>query len=378
MGYGVGFYGCGFIGKVHVYAYNNLSFFYDPPAFQPKLVGVCTSSDKSAKKVKKQLNFKTYTTDYRDLLNNDEIDIVHCVTPNYLHHDFVVDAIKANKHIYCEKPLALNYKEAENIKKVAEKENYQKKFQITHQYRYFPATLKAKSLIENGFLGKVFGFRAQYLHSGYIDNNRPMSWRLEEEKAGSGALGDLGSHLLDLMYYLLGPYKKVTASQKTFVKKRPISRDSNKTEEVKVDDITTSLIHLKNGATGTLEAWRLATGSEDELRFEVHGSKGGLKFNLMKPNWLEVYDNTEADQPLGGEKGWKKISTIQRYPEPAVFPGGKCPIGWMRAHVECLHSFLISIKEDKNTSPSLEEGIYIQKIIENIKKASSEEEFIEL
>ncbi|MFW6006675.1 MAG: Gfo/Idh/MocA family protein [Bacillota bacterium] len=377
MSYGIGFYGCGFIGKVHLYGYKNLSLFYEQPALNSKLVGVCTSKDKTAVRAKKQFGFEFSTTNYQELLDNEEIDIVHCVTPNYLHHDFVIDAIKAGKHIYCEKPLALNLKEAKNIKKIAEQENYQKKFQITHQYRYFPATLKAKSLIENGFLGKVFGFRAQYLHSGYINEDRPMSWRLEYKKSGTGALGDLGSHVLDLMYHLLGPFQKVSAIQKTFINERPETKNSKEKTRVKVDDITTAMVHLENGAVGSVEAWRLATGSEDELRFEIHGSKGGLRFNLMKPNWLEVYDNTESE-PFEGEKGWKKVSTIQRFPEPAAFPGSKCPIGWMRAHVECLHSFLTAIKKDKMTAPSLEDGVYIQKLLDKIQKAAANERFIEV
>ena len=378
MNKGVGFYGCGSIGKVHIYGYYNLPFYYEPPALNHELIGVCTSSTESAKKNKALYDFEFATTDYKKLLKRNDIDIVHCCTPNNLHKDFIIDAIKADKHIYCEKPLAMNKNEAEEIKKTVEKENYQKKFQMTHQYRYLPATIRAKKLIEEGFLGEVYGFRTQYLHSSYINSDRPISWRLDIEQSGSGALGDLGSHVLDLIYHLLGPYKKVIASQKTFIKERPLPGESGR-EEVKVDDVTTSLVNLENGGMGTIETWRLATGTEDELRFEIHGSRGALRFNLMKPNWLEIYDAEDEDKPLGGKKGWKKVSTIQRYPEPAAdFPGSKLSIGWIRAHVECLHSFLTAIKEDQDTSPSLKEGIYIQKVMGAMEESAKKEKFIKV
>lgn len=361
MTYGIGLYGCGGIGKVHAYCYNNLSIFYTPPALKTELVGVCTSSKETADSAKESLGFSFATTDYHDLLDRDEISIVHCCTPNHLHKDFLIDAIKAGKHIYCEKPLTLNLTEAEEIMAMTEETNYNKKFQLTYNYRYLPATMRAKQLIDEGFLGRVFGFRAQYLHSGYDNENKPLSWRLDIDKSGSGALGDLGTHVLDLIYYLLGPYTRVMADSETFIKERPIPGSIEK-EKVKVDDITIGMVRMKEGAMGSIEAWRLATGTEDDLRFEIHGSKGALRFNLMKPNWLEVYDNSESGEPLGGNRGWKKISTMQRYPAPAVFPSSRAPIGWLRSHLESIHSFLTAINEDSIPAPSLEDGVYIQRV----------------
>lgn len=361
MTYGIAIYGCGAIGKVHAYCYNNLSFFYAPPALKTELVGVCTSSQETANTAKETLGFRFATTDYRDLLNSDDIQIVHCCTPNYLHKDFLIAAIKADKHIYCEKPIALNLEEAEEVLAVAKKNNYNKKFQMTFNYRYFPATMRAKQLIDAGFLDKVFGFRAQYLHSGYDNENKPLSWRLDIKKSGSGALGDLGTHVLDLIYYLLGPYARIMADSETFIKERPIPGSLEK-GEVKVDDVTIGMARMKDGGMGTIEAWRLATGTEDDLRFEIHGSKGALRFNLMKPNWLEVYDNRESGEPLGGNRGWKKISTMQKYPMPAIFPSSKAPIGWLRSHLESIHSFLTTIREDSLPVPSLEDGVYIQRV----------------
>ena len=369
MSLGVGIYGCGFIGEVHAYCYKNMSIYYNPPALNPELIGVCTSQQDTAKKAKEKLGFIMATTDYHELLNRDDIDIVHCCTPNYLHYEFIIEAIKARKHIYCEKPLALNYDQARKIREFARESKYKQKFQITHNYRYLPAILRAKQLVKEGFLGQVFGFRAQYLHSGYIDKDRPLSWRLDKQKAGSGALGDLGTHVLDLIYHLLGPYDQVMAEQETFIKER-YSAAQQKKVSVEVDDVTISLVRMANGALGTIEAWRFATGSEDELRFEIHGSKGAMRFNLMDPNWLEVYDNREIGEPYGGYRGWKKISTVQKYPKPAAFPSTKAPIGWIRSHVESLHTFLQAIAEDKKTHPSLADGVYIQKTHDKLLKSA--------
>lgn len=377
MIYGVGMYGCGFIGKVHTYGYVNLPLFYDPPVLKTRLVGVCTSTTESAKCAKEQLGFEFGTTDYHELLERDDIHIVHCCTPNHLHYDFLIDAIKAGKHIYCEKPLALNAEQAQEILETAAKEDYNRKFQIAHQYNYFPATLRAKQLIDDGFLGEVFGFRAQYLHSGYISKNRPMSWRLDVTRGGSGALGDLGTHVLDLMYHLLGSYDKVFALQETFIKERPKATGEG-TVSVQVDDVTMAIVRMSNGAIGTVEAWRVATGTEDELRFEIHGSKGAMRFNLMDPNWLEVYDMRSKDMPFGGDRGWKKISTVQRYPKPAGFPGPKFAIGWIRGHMECLHAFLTAIATDGRTVPSLEDGVYIQKLHDLIIESAQENCWIDV
>jgi predicted dehydrogenase len=373
--YGVGMYGCGFIGKVHVYGYLNLPLFYSPPALETKLVGVCTSQGETARIAKEQIGFEFATTDYRELLERDDIHIVHCCTPNHLHRDFLIDAIRAGKHIYCEKPIALNSQEAKQILSVAKEEGYSGKFQMTHQYRYLPATLRAKQLMDEGFLGDLFGFRAVYLHSGYVDPNRCISWRLDADRGGSGALGDLGTHVLDLMYHLLGPYEQVTALQHTFIKERP---DGAGMCPVKVDDVTIGMVQMKQGGIGSVEAWRVATGTEDDLRFEIHGSKGAMRFNLMEPNWLEVYDLRDRAEPIGGDRGWKKISTVQRYPKPAGFPGPKFPIGWIRAHMECLHSFLKAIAEDSNTSPSLEEGVYIAKVHDAMAKSAQDGSWIRI
>lgn len=359
---GVGIVGYGFIGKVHTYAYLNLPLFYDPPPVRIKLVGVCTAHKETAEKAKQQAGFEFAVTNYRDLLSKEDIHIIDCCVPNHLHKELLINALKAGKHIYCDKPLALNLKEGKEILKATQ--NSEAVHQMAFEYRFIPAIMRAKQLIEEGFLGKVFHFRTCYLHSGYVDSKRPMSWRLYKDKAGGGALFDLGSHVLDLIKYLLGEYKAVFATSKTFIKERPLSKDSVTKIPVKVDDLVLMQLEMESRAMGIMEVSRLATGTNDELRIEIHGDKGAIYFNHMDPNWLWIYDTRDEAGPIGGTRGFKKIETVQRYPEPAVLPGPKFAIGWMRYHIASQYEFIRRIVDAQKGDPSIYDGCKVQEIME--------------
>ena len=174
---GVGMIGYGFIGKVHCHAHQSLPLLYDPLPARTRLVGVCTATEASGKKAQEQAGFTFATTDYRDLLARDDIHLIHICTPNDAHSAVILDALRAGKHIYCDKPLALNVEEAQEI--VALARTVATVQQMTFNYRFVPAIMRARQLIEAGFLGDLFQFRAAYLHAGYIDPNRPFSWRLD-------------------------------------------------------------------------------------------------------------------------------------------------------------------------------------------------------
>lgn len=359
---GIGMVGYGFMGKVHTYAYLNFPLFYDPAPAKIKLVGVCTSRRETGRKAIEQAGYEFATTDYRELLKREDIQIIHCCLPNYLHKELLIAAIKSGKHIYCDKPLAMNLKEAKEIIETVKGAGI--KHQMTFEYRFIPAMMRAEQLIREGFLGKLLSFRACYLHSGYADPERPMSWRLEKHKSGGGALFDLGSHVLDLLRYLSGEYESVYADFETFTKKRPQRKNSPEKAGVEVDDLALLQIRLENGAVGTVEASRIATGTNDELRIELHGTRGAIYFNLMEPNWLQVYDNREKGDPLGGDRGFKRIETVQRYPKPAVLPGPKFAIGWLRYHIHSQYEFITSIAEDRPGAPGLHDGYKVQEIME--------------
>jgi len=360
--YGVGMAGYGFIGKMHTYAYKSIPVYYNPAPAKVRLVGVCTSKKETAEQAAKHGGYEFGTTDYHDLLKRDDIHIINCCTPNHLHKDLIIDSIKAGKHVYCDKPLTMNIEDAQQIIDAVSKSDIVN--QMTFQYRFIPAIMRAKQLIDKGILGEPMSFRAMYLHAGYIDPDRPMSWRLNVHQGGAGALFDLGSHVLDLVRYLLGDCQSVFATTETYIKQRPVSKGSSEKVDVKVDDLVIMLMKMKNGAMGTVEASRIATGANDDLKIEIHGRDGAIKFNMMEANWLDVYDNTKEGEPIGGLKGFTRIETVHRYPAPSVFPGPKAIVGWERFHIASMFSFLVNVVNQKSESPTFYDGFKVQEVME--------------
>lgn len=357
----VGIVGFGFIGKVHAYGYLNMPLFYDPPPCRVRIVGIATSRPETAAKARALVPVEMVTTDYNELLARTDIDAIHVCTPNDTHADIVLKAMAAQKHIYCDKPLASSADEARCI--VAAMKGYNGIHQMTLQYRFLPATLRARQLIEEGRIGRILSFRGAYLHAGYTDPNRPISWRLDAAKSGGGGLYDLGAHIVDLLQHLVGPFAAVCCTTETFVRQRPRA-DGSGMAPVEVDDLALLLVRTADGALGTVESSRIATGANDELRFEIHGDRGALRFNLMEPNWLDFYDNTVSDAPLGGTKGFTRIECVSRYPKPAGFPGPKFSIGWMRAHMHCLYNFVDAIVRGQPTHPDLRDGAQVQQVLD--------------
>lgn len=355
---GVGIIGYGFMGKIHSYAYRSLPFLYEPAPARIRFAAVCTAHEDSARKAAEQGGFESWTTDYRALIDNPAVQVVHVCTPNAAHRDACVAALQAGKHVYCDKPLARDVAEAEAIVAAADAAPGVR-HQMALQYRFLPATLRAKQLMQEGFVGRLFSYRAAYLHAGYVEASRPMSWRLDAEVSGGGALHDLGSHVIDLMQHLAGGIRRVSACSKTFATERP-TRDGGRAK-VEVDDLTLVQAELDAGGLGTIESSRVATGANDELRFEIHGDQGALRFNLMDPNWLHAYDHRDSTGPYGGDRGFKAIEAVQRYPAPAVLPGPKLSVGWTRAHIACLHNFVSCVVEDRPASPSLADGLAVQR-----------------
>ncbi len=360
---GVGIVGYGFIGKVHAFAHRALPFFYDPLPVRTRLVGVCTATQASGEKARAQAGFDFATTDWRELLARDDIQIIHCCTPNDAHRDLLVAALAAGKHVYCDKPLARTVGEAEEVAALA-KNTPNVVHRMTFNYRFVPALLRAKELVAEGFLGDVFQFRAAYLHAGYVDPNRPRTWRLQMARSGGGALMDLGVHVFDLVRHLVGELDQVNARLDTFIKERPDPQTGRPALPVDVDDVALVQARTTGGAVGTIEATRLATGTQDELRLEIHGSRGAISFNLMEPNWLTVYDNTRSEAPLGGARGPQNIECVARYPKPYAFGATKNVIGWPQFHVHCLFDFVDSIARGELGGPSFADGLAAQRIVD--------------
>jgi len=201
---------------------------------------------------------------------------------------------------------------------------------------------------------------------------------LDKKKAGGGALFDLGSHIIDLIRYLLGDYKAVFATTHTFINERPLPNNPTKKAKVEVDDISFLQLKMQNGALGTLEASRLATGANDDLRIEIHGEKGALYYNHMNPNWLWIYDTRDASEPIGGLRGFKGVETVQRYPKPAVLPGPKFSIGWMRYHIASQYDFVKRIVDGKKGNPSFYDGYKVQEVMEAAYLSAKRDEWVNL
>ena len=357
----VGFCGFGFIGRVHAFGYSTLPFYY-PSLPRARLVGVCTSNEETARRAKEQFRFERATTDFREITQAPDIDLVHIATPNRLHKRELLSSLASGKHVYCEKPLVSSVEEAREIQ--AALKGYRGSSQMVLQNRFFPATMRAKELIEEDFLGEILSFRASYLHSGSADPNAPLKWKLSKKEAGGGVLFDLGSHIIDLVRHLAGEFSEVDCRTKIAFDERP-RLDGKGKVPVEAEDLALVTVRTSGGALGTIEATKIATGTLDELRFELHGTRGAMRFNSMRPNWLEVYS-------VDG-RGWKALDTASDYPPPAArFPGPKFALGWVRTHVACLANFVRAVADGRPAQPSLEVGIRLQEIMDACYRSAEE------
>lgn len=363
--YRVGMLGFGFIGKVHAYSHNSIPLFYDQQEFGSRITHLCTSRPETAQKGVAQLggNVKA-VSDFREITENPEIDIVDICTPNNCHFEALISAIRHNKHIYCDKPITATVEEARALKK--ELEGYTAVGQMTLQNRFFPVTMRAKQIIDEGRIGDILEFRASYLHSGSADPNAPLKWKLSKD-AGGGVVADLGSHILDLMNYLLGDFKSLSAATHIAYPTRPAAGDPTRRVPVECEDNMFVTIQLPNGAFGTVSASKIATGCEDEISFEIYGSKGALRLRPMELHRLDFYDASTPAGSLGGYRGWISIDCGQRFDKPAGFPTPKAPMGWLRGHMHCLYTFLKSVHTNTQLGPSLLQGIAIQELMEKVK-----------
>ncbi|MBQ6351921.1 MAG: Gfo/Idh/MocA family oxidoreductase, partial [Lentisphaeria bacterium] len=272
--YRVGMIGFGFIGKVHAYGHLNLPLFYDQQEFRSRITHICTGHPESARKGCGQIGAEHAVTDFREITENPDIDIVDICTPNHLHCEAVLSAIRNGKHIYCDKPLTQNLADAEKI--AAALKDYRAIGQMTLQNRFFPATLRAKQLIDAGRIGEILEFRGQYLHSGSADPKAPYKWKL-----AAGVVNDLGSHILDLMNHLIGPFAAISAVTHIAYPERPAAGEPERLVKVEAEDNMLATVRLANGAFGHISASKIATGVEDGFGFEIHGSRGALRWEPM-------------------------------------------------------------------------------------------------
>ena len=284
---GIGMLGYAFMGKAHTNGLKKLPYMMYPPAAVPRLVAICGRNEEATAEAARRYGYETYYTDWRKMLENDAIQVFDNGGPNDAHAEPCIAAAQAGKHVLCEKPLARTAEEAKGMLDAVQKAGVQ--HMVGFNYRFVPAIVQAKKLIESGALGRIFHYRAVYLQEWIIDPNFPKIWRLDKNVAGSGALGDLAAHIIDLARYLVGEPTRVMGITKTFVTERPLPDNPNKMGKVDVDDAVITLLEFENGAIGTVEATRFAQGRKNYNSFEINGENGSIVFNLERLSELNVY-----------------------------------------------------------------------------------------
>lgn len=364
--YRIGLVGFGAIGSVHAWAHASLPYYYNPLPFRTKIVAVATAHRQTAEAAAAVCGAERASDDYRTVTESSDVDIVHICSPNNEHYQQLASAVAHEKHIYCDKPLVSDWSEVQSL--LPALRGYRQRLGMAFQLRFFPATVRAAHLIAQGKLGRVLSFRVAYLHAGSADPSAPAKWKLTRS-AGGGVIADLASHAVDLLAALGGEPVEMTAQSSIAYATRPAANDPSHRVPVDAEDHVVALLRAQFGshepALGTVEATKIATGTEDELRFEIHGSSGALRFNTMAPHRLEFYDATRAAEPVGGERGWIAIDTGQRYPRPAAsFPGPKFSIGWIRSHLASIADYLFAIHEGREHRPGAVDGVYAQHLID--------------
>lgn len=343
---GVGMLGYAFMGKAHSNAYKVMSYMCWPPPAIPKLVAIAGRSEAALAEAARRYGYESYYTDWRDLIRDRRIQLFDNGAPNNLHAEPCIEAAKAGKHVLCEKPLARTAQEAKKMLEAVEKAGV--KHACGFNYRFVPAVRLAKKLVEEGALGQIYHFRAQYLQEWIVDPNFPRVWRLDKEVAGSGAIGDF-SHIVDLARFLVGEPKTVSAITRTFVQERPLPDQPDKKGKVEVDDAFEAIVEYHNGAIGFLEGSRFCPGRKNYEYVEINGSKGSLWWNLEQMNQLHVYYREEERTET---LGFHDVSVTEAY-HPFYgywWPHGHI-IGWEHAMVHQVASFIDAIVNNKPVGP---------------------------
>src|SRR6266851_1730760 len=282
---GVGMLGYAFMGKAHSHAFKVAPYMMYPPPAIPRLVAIAGRNEEAVKEAAQRYGYEKYYTDWHDLVKDPDVQLFDNSGPNDAHAEPCIAAAQAGKHILCEKPLARTAPEAKKMLDAVNKAGV--KHMVAFNYRFVPAIRQVRQLIESGALGQIYHFRAMYLQEWIADPDFPMVWRLDKNTAGSGALGDLGSHIIDLARFLVGEPARMMAMTRTFIKDRPT--DGTGRGQVTVDDAFVATVDFANGALGTLEATRFAPGRKNFNVFEINAEHGSIRFNLERLNELEVY-----------------------------------------------------------------------------------------
>jgi predicted dehydrogenase len=378
---GVGLVGYKFMGRAHSNAYRQLPHFFDVDP-TPRMVAICGRNENAVREAAQRLGWEGYETDYHTLIARDDVGLVDIATTGNTHKDIALAALQAGKHVLCEKPLANTLDEAAEMvmaAREAQRQNPKLVAMVNFNYRRVPAVALAKQLIESGTIGEIRHWRATYLQDWILDPNFPLVWRMRKELAGSGALGDIGAHILDLARFLVGEVTEVIGTLDTFIKERPLEVESTggagleaaggvERGQVTVDDHTSFLARFASGATGVFEAARLAPGHRNDNSFEVNGSLGSIRFHLERMNELELYLETDPK----GIQGFRTINVTEGA-DPytsAYWPAGHI-IGYEHTFINAFKDLFEAIGKGEHPTPTFEDGYKVQAVLDAVERSAT-------
>ncbi|MFC4535480.1 Gfo/Idh/MocA family protein [Sphaerisporangium dianthi] len=379
---GVGMVGYAFMGRVHSQAWRSVGAFFDLPV-TPVMAALSGRSGDRTAAAAASLGWAAVETDWKDLVARDDVQIVDICTPGDSHAEIAIAALEAGKHVLCEKPLANTVAEAEAMVAAAERAAARGvRSMVAFNYRRVPAVALARRFVAEGRLGELRHVRAQYLQDWIVDPAFPLVWRLQKDKAGSGALGDIGSHIVDTAQFITGQtLTGVSAITETFVKERPLaeesaglaadaSGDGGATGTVTVDDAALFFGRFSGGALGSFEATRFATGRKNAMRIEVNGSLGSLAFDFESMNELWFHDHTLDAE----EAGFRRILVTEAgHPYAgAWWPPGH-GLGYEHTFTHEVKDFLEAIGEGTDPAPSFADGLRVQRVLMAVEESAANE-----
>jgi predicted dehydrogenase len=353
-----------FMGRAHASAWRQVGHFFSLPR-TPVLQVICGRDIGAARAAAETLGFREAAASWQEVVRRPDVDLVDICTPVALHHPMALAAAAAGKAVFCEKPMALDVGQAEEMLAAVRRAGVP--HMLCHNYRRVPALALARRLVAEGRIGRIHHFRGLYLHDRLVDPQAPRTWRHDRAQAGGGAVTDFGSHMIDLARFLVGEISEVAGDLRTFVTERPLP-DGTGTAPVDVDDAATALLRFAGGeAMGTLEVSRYGTGHRNYNHLEINGSAGSLAFNLERLNELELFDR--ADKSLAG---FRTILVTERdHPYIAAWWPPGHTIGWEHTFIHAVHDLIQAIAKGEPVSPDFEDGLRAQRVIDAIVRAAA-------
>ncbi|MFD2615153.1 Gfo/Idh/MocA family protein [Paenibacillus gansuensis] len=376
----IGMIGYKFMGKAHSNAYRSLPMFF-PQTAKPVMKAICGRDPEGVTSAAEQFGWESSETDWRRLIERDDIDLIDINAPSNAHKEIAIAAAKAGKHLFCEKPLALTLADSREMLAAAEEAGV--KHMVGFNYRFAPAVQLAKKLVAEGRLGDIYHFRAWFLQDWIVDPEFPLVWRLDKEVAGSGSHGDLGAHLIDLAHFLVGDMEEVIGMSETFIKERPIASSMTGLSakgasdapkgQVTVDDATLFLTRFASGALGSFEATRFAPGHRCTNSFEINGSKGSVKFDFERMNELQVYF-TDDDADVQGFRRVLATDPSHAYAD-AWWPPGHT-IGYEHTFIHEVVELLEAVGSGRQPSPNFHDGVKCQAVLEAVDRSIEQRRWV--